>query len=99
MLSSHLVADLERICDYLVVLAASRVQVAGEIEGLLAAHHRLTGSRLGARALPAGRPARRSSRPATPASTARSSSVPMTWSSTRHGPPCRSAWKTWYSPT
>jgi ABC-2 type transport system ATP-binding protein len=45
VLSSHLVADLERVCDYLVVLVASRVQVAGEIEDLLSTHHRLTGVR------------------------------------------------------
>jgi ABC-2 type transport system ATP-binding protein len=45
VLSSHLVADLERVCDYLVVLVASRVQVAGTIEELLASHHRLTGPR------------------------------------------------------
>jgi ABC-2 type transport system ATP-binding protein len=45
ILSSHLVADLERVCDYLVVLAASRVQVIGEIDDLLASHHRLVGTR------------------------------------------------------
>jgi ABC-2 type transport system ATP-binding protein len=45
ILSSHLVADLERICDYLVVLAAARVQVNGEIEELLSTHHRLVGTR------------------------------------------------------
>jgi len=45
VLSSHLVSDLERVCDYLIVLVSSRVQVAGEIEGLLASHHRLTGPR------------------------------------------------------
>jgi ABC-2 type transport system ATP-binding protein len=45
ILSSHLVADLERVCDYLVVLVDSRVQVAGEIEELLASHHRLIGPR------------------------------------------------------
>ena len=45
ILSSHLVADLERVCDYLVVLAASRVQVNGEIDDLLASHHRLVGTR------------------------------------------------------
>jgi ABC-2 type transport system ATP-binding protein len=45
ILSSHLVADLERTCDYVVVLADSRVQVAGDIEELLSTHHRLTGSR------------------------------------------------------
>jgi ABC-2 type transport system ATP-binding protein len=45
VLSSHLVADLERVCDYLVVLVASRVQVAGEIEALFASHHRLSAPR------------------------------------------------------
>ena len=45
ILSSHLVADLERVCDYLVVLVASRVQVAGEIEQLLSVHHRLSAPR------------------------------------------------------
>jgi ABC-2 type transport system ATP-binding protein len=43
VLSSHLVADLELICDYLVVLVASRVRLAGDIAALLAAHHRLAG--------------------------------------------------------
>jgi ABC-2 type transport system ATP-binding protein len=42
VLSSHLVADLERVCNYLVVLVASRVQVAGEIDSLLASHRRVT---------------------------------------------------------
>jgi len=45
VLSSHLVSDVERACDYLVVLVDSRVQVAGDIEQLLATHHRLTGPR------------------------------------------------------
>ncbi len=35
VLSSHLVADLERVCDYVIVLVASRVRVAGPIEDLL----------------------------------------------------------------
>jgi len=52
ILSSHLVADLERVCDYLVVVVGSRVQVAGEIDELLASHHRLTGPRRGRDALP-----------------------------------------------
>jgi ABC-2 type transport system ATP-binding protein len=43
VLSSHLVADLERVCDYLVVLVASRVQIAGPVDELLASHHRLIG--------------------------------------------------------
>jgi ABC-2 type transport system ATP-binding protein len=54
VLSSHLVADLERVCDYLVVLVASRVRVAGEVSDLLASHHRLSGPRRDPGALPAG---------------------------------------------
>jgi ABC-2 type transport system ATP-binding protein len=53
VLSSHLVADLERVCDYLIVLVASRVQLAGEVEALLASHHRLTGARRDPASLPA----------------------------------------------
>jgi ABC-2 type transport system ATP-binding protein len=45
VMSSHLVADLERISEYLVVLVDSRVQVAGEIDQLLASHQLLTGAR------------------------------------------------------
>jgi ABC-2 type transport system ATP-binding protein len=54
VLSSHLVADLERVCDYLVVLVGSRVRVAGPVEKLLATHHRLTGPRRDPDTLPAG---------------------------------------------
>lgn len=52
ILSSHLVADLERVCDYLVVLVDSRVQVAGDIDELIALHHRLSGPRRNRDALP-----------------------------------------------
>ncbi|HEV7962907.1 MAG TPA: ABC transporter ATP-binding protein [Actinoplanes sp.] len=45
ILSSHLVADLERVCDYLIVLAGSRVLVAGDVDDLLASHPRLIGAR------------------------------------------------------
>ncbi len=53
VLSSHLVSDVERACDYLVVLVDSRVQVAGDIDDLLSTHHRLTGPRREASTLPA----------------------------------------------
>jgi ABC-2 type transport system ATP-binding protein len=43
VLSSHMIADLERVCDYLIVLVGSRVRVAGPVEDLLATHHLLTG--------------------------------------------------------
>ena len=41
--SSHLVSDLERTCDYLIILSDSRVQLAGEIEQVLHTHKRLIG--------------------------------------------------------
>ncbi len=52
ILSSHLVNDLERVCDYLVVLAASRVQIAGDVDALIASHHRLIGPRRDPASLP-----------------------------------------------
>ena len=45
VLSSHLVADLERVCDHLILLAASRVQLCGDIDELLAEHTVLVGPR------------------------------------------------------
>jgi len=54
VLSSHLISDLERVCDYLIVLVASRVRVAGPVEELLATHHLLSGPRRDPGTLPAG---------------------------------------------
>lgn len=45
ILSSHLVSDLERVCDYLIVLVSSRIQLAGETDDLLAQHLRIVCSR------------------------------------------------------
>lgn len=53
VLSSHLVADVERACDFLIVLCASRVRIAGEVEHLLDTHRRLTGPRRDPGSLPA----------------------------------------------
>ena len=54
IMSSHLIADLERVCDYLIVLVASRVRVAGDVDELLATHHRLAGPRRDPAGLGAG---------------------------------------------
>ena len=54
ILSSHLVSDLERVCDYLIVLVASRVRLAGEVDQLLATHYRVTGPRRDPADLPPG---------------------------------------------
>jgi ABC-2 type transport system ATP-binding protein len=45
VLSSHLVADIERVCDHLILLASARVQLCGDIENLLAEHQVLVGPR------------------------------------------------------
>jgi ABC-2 type transport system ATP-binding protein len=42
VLSSHLISDIERVCDYLIVLAASRVRLAGDVHDMLASHRKLT---------------------------------------------------------
>jgi ABC-2 type transport system ATP-binding protein len=42
--SSHVVAELERVADYLVVLNDGQLQVAGDVDDLLATHRVLTGS-------------------------------------------------------
>ncbi len=54
VLSSHVVADLERVCDYLVVLVDSHVQLAGDVTDLLATHWRLSGPRRDSTTLPSG---------------------------------------------
>lgn len=53
VMSSHLVADLERVCDRLIVLVDSQVRITGDVEELLATHHRLTGPRRDVDTLPA----------------------------------------------
>jgi ABC-2 type transport system ATP-binding protein len=47
VLSSHVLAELERVADYLVLVSHGRVQVAGEVDDLLAAHRVLTGPAAG----------------------------------------------------
>jgi ABC-2 type transport system ATP-binding protein len=43
VLSSHVLTELERVADYLVLLSRGSVQVAGEVDDLLASHRVLTG--------------------------------------------------------
>jgi ABC-2 type transport system ATP-binding protein len=43
LLSSHVLVELERVADYLILLSRGRVQVAGEVDDLLASHCVLTG--------------------------------------------------------
>ncbi len=44
-LSSHIIGELEPVCDYLIILSSSRVQLAGRIDDLLAGHRLLVGPR------------------------------------------------------
>jgi ABC-2 type transport system ATP-binding protein len=48
VLSSHVLAELERVADYVILLSRGRVQVAGEVDDLLASHRMLTGPVAGA---------------------------------------------------
>lgn len=43
LFSSHVIAELERICDYLIVLKGGRLQIAGDIDDLRASHRVVTG--------------------------------------------------------
>jgi ABC-2 type transport system ATP-binding protein len=43
LLSSHVLAELERVADHLILLSRGRVQVAGAVDDLLARHRVLTG--------------------------------------------------------
>ena len=52
LLSSHLLSDVERVCDHLIVLAGGRVRLDGPVEDLLATHKVLTGPRRDLGSLP-----------------------------------------------
>ena len=43
VLSSHVLSDLERVADYLILLSRGQVQVAGQVDDVLASHRMLTG--------------------------------------------------------
>jgi ABC-2 type transport system ATP-binding protein len=62
LLSSHAVAELGRVCDYIVLLAAGQVQLMGDVEAVVAEHRVLTGPASGADAVAAGHSVVRDSR-------------------------------------
>ena len=45
ILSSHVIAELDQVCDYLILLTSSHVQLTGDIRTLLSSHRMLTGPR------------------------------------------------------
>ncbi len=42
IIASHVVSELERLCDWLIVLSGGRLQLAGPVDDLLDAHRMLT---------------------------------------------------------
>jgi ABC-2 type transport system ATP-binding protein len=48
LMSSHLLAELELVCDYLILLSAGSTQLAGDIDEIRAGHRVLVGPREGA---------------------------------------------------
>ena len=44
LMSSHLLADLERVCDRIVVLSAGGVQLSGPIDEIVSSHRTLVGA-------------------------------------------------------
>ncbi|GAB2947249.1 ABC transporter ATP-binding protein [Streptomyces pseudoechinosporeus] len=49
LLSSHMLSELENVCDFLLVIASGELRLAGEVEELLYAHTLVTGANDGAR--------------------------------------------------
>jgi ABC-2 type transport system ATP-binding protein len=45
VLSSHIITDLERVCDYMILLSRSEVQLAAPIDDIVGEHRVLTGPR------------------------------------------------------
>jgi ABC-2 type transport system ATP-binding protein len=45
LLSSHIIGDLERVCDYLIILSDAQVQLSGDIDDIIRTHKRLIGPR------------------------------------------------------
>ena len=54
LLSSHLLADLERVCDYLIVLSRGHVQLAGDVDDLTGTHRLVRGARRDTARVPSG---------------------------------------------
>ena len=42
VIASHVISELERLCDWLLVLTGGRLQLAGAVEDLVSVHHLLT---------------------------------------------------------
>ncbi|KAA2264623.1 ABC transporter ATP-binding protein [Solihabitans fulvus] len=47
LLSSHLLADLERVCDHVIVLSTARARLSGSVDEIVDGHRQLVGPRHG----------------------------------------------------
>ncbi|MER6186446.1 ABC transporter ATP-binding protein [Streptomyces sp. NPDC001652] len=47
LMSTHVLAELENVCDYLVVVSGGGVRLAGDVDELMSVHTRVTGVREG----------------------------------------------------
>jgi ABC-2 type transport system ATP-binding protein len=54
LMSSHVMSDLEAVCDFIVILYQSRVALADDLEHLLASHRLLVGARRDDSVIPDG---------------------------------------------
>lgn len=54
LMSSHVISDLEAVCDFVIILYQSRVAIADDLEHLLASHRLLIGARRDDSVIPAG---------------------------------------------
>ena len=97
VLSSHVLAELERVADYLVLLSRGRLQVAGTVKGLAAAHQVLCGPE--GTAGSSSRCPRYTSRTVTTRLASWSTPTSGRATSPRAGGPSRPAWRRWSSAT
>ena len=86
IIASHVVAELARLCDWLMVLAAGRLQVAGSVDDLAAGHQLLTIPRRVPDAVLPGLPIRR-------VDSDRHSTVLIRTDPARRGEPLRRGWQ------
>jgi ABC-2 type transport system ATP-binding protein len=87
IIASHVVSELERFCDFLVVLIQGHVQLAGPVDGLLAEHQLLTVPRMTPDAGLPGTPIHR-------ADSDRHSTVLLRTGPVAPAAPAHSAWQT-----
>ena len=98
LFSSHVVAELERVADYLIVLNRGQLQISGDVEDLLASHRMLTGPAARLRRCASGSPRSRQRRQA-PWSSCSSGCRTRAGKCHRSSRPPQPDWRNWSWPT